>query len=127
MSDASNQPIAERTERKDAAEASQPEPSTPAAETYVLRLYVAGTLPKSVRAIANLNRICEEHLHGRYDLEVIDLYQQPGLAEGDQILVLPTLIKKLPAPPRRLIGDLSDTNRVLRALDLRPKETDGGP
>jgi circadian clock protein KaiB len=89
-------------------------------ERYVLRLYVTGTTPKSMRAIANLRRICEEHLQNRYDLEVIDLYQQPALAEGEQIIAAPTLIKKLPAPLRRMIGDMSDTERVLVGLDLRP-------
>src|SRR5579862_8317452 len=90
-------------------------------DRYVLRLYVTGTTPKSLRAIANLKQICEEHLKGRYDLEVIDLYQQPRLAEGDQIVAAPTLIKRLPDPLRRLIGDMSDTDKVLVGLDLRPK------
>ena len=90
-------------------------------ETFVLRLYVTGTTPKSLRAIANLQKICEEHLKGRYDLEVIDLYQQPVRAEGEQVVAVPTLIKQLPAPLRRLIGDMSDVERVLVGLDLRPK------
>lgn len=89
-------------------------------ETYVLRLYVTGTTPRSIRAIANLKQICEEHLKGRYTLEVIDLYQQPGLADGDQIVAVPTLIKRLPEPLKRLIGDMSDTDKVLVGLDLRP-------
>lgn len=88
---------------------------------YVLRLYVTGTTPKSLRAIANLQKICEAHLKGRYDLEVIDLYQQPALAEGEQIVAAPTLIKRLPDPLRRIIGDLSNTERVLVGLDLRSK------
>ena len=88
---------------------------------YVLRLYVTGTTPKSIRAIANLQKICQEHLHGRYDLEVIDLYQQPMLAAGDQIVAAPTLVKQLPDPLRRIIGDMSDTARVLVGLDLRPR------
>jgi circadian clock protein KaiB len=91
------------------------------ADEYVLRLYVTGTTPKSLRAIVNLKEICEEHLQGRYDLEVIDLYQQPVLAEGEQIVAAPTLIKKLPSPLRRIIGDMSDVDRVLVGLDLRPK------
>ena len=91
-------------------------------ERYVLRLYVTGTTPRSVRAIANLKRLCEEHLQGRYELEVIDVYQQPVLTAGEQIIALPTLIKKLPLPLRRLVGDLSDTERVLLGLDLKPKE-----
>ena len=86
---------------------------------YVLRLYVAGQTPKSVLAITNLKRICEENLQGQYDLEVIDLFQQPHLAQGEQIIALPTLIKKLPPPLRRIIGDMSDTGRVLVGLDLR--------
>jgi circadian clock protein KaiB len=98
--------------------------STPnAAESnrYILRLYVAGQTPKSVLAIANIKRICEEELQGQYDLQVIDLYQQPQLAQGEQIIALPTLIKKLPPPLRRIIGDMSDTERVLVGLDLRKK------
>jgi circadian clock protein KaiB len=88
-------------------------------ESYLLRLYVTGTTPQSIRAIANIKNICEEHLKGRYDLEVIDLYQQPSLAKGEQILAAPTLIKRLPLPLRRIIGDMSGTERVLVGLDLR--------
>jgi circadian clock protein KaiB len=88
---------------------------------YVLRLYVAGQAPKSVDAITNLTIICEEHLKGRYVLEVVDLYQQPRLAQGDQIIALPTLIKKLPLPQRRIIGDMSNTELVLVGLDLRSR------
>ena len=88
---------------------------------YVLRLYVTGTTPQSVRAITNIKKICEEHLKGRYELEVIDLYQQPQLAQGEQIIAAPTLIKKLPLPLRRIIGDMSKTERVLVGLDLRKK------
>lgn len=89
-------------------------------ERYLLRLYVTGMTPRSTRAVANVRRICEEHLHGRYDLEVIDIYQQPTLAKGEQIIAAPTLIKKLPLPLRRVIGDMSNTDRVLLGLDLRP-------
>lgn len=89
------------------------------ADKYILRLYVAGQTTKSVRAISNLKRICEEYLSDRYELEVIDLYQQPQLAEGDQIIAVPTLIKELPEPLRRVIGDLSDTEKVLVGLDLK--------
>ena len=92
---------------------------SPQSGTYVLRLYVAGVTPNSVRAIANLKRICEEHLQGHYTLEVIDLYQQPELAEGEQIIAAPTLIKQLPLPLRRVIGDMSNQERVLVGLDLR--------
>ena len=76
--------------------------------------------PRSTRAVENVRTICEEHLHGRYDLEVIDIYQQPTLAKGEQIIAAPTLVKKLPLPLRRVIGDLSNTDRVLLGLDLRP-------
>ena len=90
-------------------------------EQYVLRLYVTGMTPRSVRAVENVRAICEEHLQGRYDLEVIDIYQQPTLAEGEQIIAAPTLIKKLPLPLRKIIGDMSSTERVLVGLDLRAK------
>jgi len=88
---------------------------------YTLKLYVAGLSQKSANAIANLNKICEENLQGCYQLDVIDLYQQPQLAEGEQIIAIPTLIKKLPPPLRRIIGDLSNTERVLVGLDIRMK------
>jgi len=88
---------------------------------YVLRLYIAGVTPKSTRAIMNIKKICEEHLKGRYELEVIDIYQQPTLAKGEQIIAAPTLLKKLPLPLRKFIGDMSDTERILVGLDLRPK------
>ena len=91
----------------------------PPSERYVLRLYVTGMTPRSTRAVENVRTICEEHLHGRYDLEVIDIYQQPTLAKGEQIIAAPTLVKKLPLPLRRIIGDLSNTDRVLLGLDLR--------
>lgn len=90
-------------------------------EKYVLRLYITGVTPRSTQAIANIRRICQEHLEGRYDLQVIDIYQQPALAKGEQIIAAPTLIKKLPHPLRRVIGDMSDENRVLLGLDLRHK------
>jgi circadian clock protein KaiB len=90
-------------------------------ETYVLRLYVTGSTPRSLRAIADVRQFCEEYIYGRYDLEVIDLYQQPQLAEGEQIIAAPTLIKKLPLPLRRIIGDMSQSERVLVGLDLRRK------
>jgi circadian clock protein KaiB len=88
---------------------------------YELRLYVTGMTSRSARAIANIKQICEEHLEGRYDLQIIDLYQQPVLAEGDQIIAVPTLIKKLPLPLRRIMGDLPDRQPVLIGLDLKPK------
>jgi circadian clock protein KaiB len=86
---------------------------------YILKLYVAGQSPKSVKAIANIKKLCEANLQGRYVLEVIDLYQQPQLAQGEQIIAVPTLIVKLPAPLRRIIGDLSNTERLLVGLDIR--------
>lgn len=88
---------------------------------YLLRLYVTGATSKSVKAINNIKQICEEYLKGRYQLEVIDIYQRPSLAMGEQIIALPTLIKKLPPPLRKIIGDLSDTERVLFGLDLKQK------
>ena len=87
---------------------------------YELRLYVAGQTPKSLAAFANLKKICEEHLAGRYRIEIIDLLEQPQLAAGDQILAIPTLVRQLPPPLKRIIGDLSNTERVLVGLDLRP-------
>jgi circadian clock protein KaiB len=89
---------------------------------YVLRLFIAGTTPKSSRAVANIKEICERDLEDRYDLEVVDIYQQPALAKGEQVIAAPMLIKKLPLPLRKFIGDLSDTERLLVGLDLRPKE-----
>jgi len=88
----------------------------------VLRLYVTGTTPKSVVAITNIRKICDEHLKGTYDLEVIDIYQQPMLAKGEQIIAAPTLLRKLPLPLRRFIGDMSDTEKILLGLDFRPKK-----
>lgn len=91
---------------------------------YNLRLYVAGQTPKSLAAIANLKRICEEHLAGRYTIEVIDLLVTPQLAAGDQIVALPTLVRRLPPPLKRIIGNLSDTERVLVGLDIRDRKAD---
>jgi circadian clock protein KaiB len=89
---------------------------------WELRLYVAGQTPKSLTAFSNLKRICEDHLKGRYRIEVIDLLENPRLAEGDQILAIPTLVRKLPEPIKKIIGDLSNTERVLVGLDLRVAE-----
>lgn len=89
---------------------------------WTLRLYVAGQTPKSVAAFANLKRICEEHLKGQYRIEVVDLLENPTLAQGDQILAVPTLVRQLPPPVKRIIGDLSNTERVLVGLDIRPSE-----
>ena len=94
---------------------------TPPEEHYVLRLYVTGMTPRSTEAFASIKAICEERLQGRYELEVIDIYQHPQLAIDEQIIAVPTLVKKLPAPLRRLVGDLSNHDRVLLGLDLRRK------
>ena len=91
-----------------------------AAKLWQLRLYVTDSTPKSLTAFSNLKKICENHLEGRYRIEVIDLMEQPQLSKGDQILAVPTLVRKLPQPVRKIIGDLSDTERVLVGLDLRP-------
>ena len=90
---------------------------------YVLRLYVTGMTPKSTQAISNVQKLCEEPLADRYELKVIDIYQQPKLAKGDQIIAAPTLIKKPPLPLRRLIGNMSDTERFLVGIDLKPKNS----
>jgi circadian clock protein KaiB len=92
-----------------------------AADKYCMRLYVTGTTPKSVRAIANVKRLCETYLKGRYQLEVIDIYQQPALAKGEQIIAAPTLIKRLPLPLRRFIGDMTNSERILLGLNLCPE------
>jgi circadian clock protein KaiB len=99
----------------------QPRKTRAAAGFFDLRLYIAGQTARSLAALANLKRICDEHLEGRYRIEVIDLLEHPQLAQGDQILALPTLVRKLPEPIRKLVGDLSDTERALVGLDLRPR------
>ena len=86
-----------------------------------LRLYIAGQTPKSVAALANLRRICDEHMNGQYEVEVIDLMESPHLAQKDQIVAIPTLVRQLPEPLKRIIGDLSNTQRVLIGLDLQPR------
>lgn len=91
-------------------------------EKYVLRLYVTGMTPKSINAIENIRKICEENLQGRYELEIIDIYQQPEYAKKEQILAAPTLIKKLPLPLRKFIGDMSNKEKILIGLDLVPKK-----
>jgi circadian clock protein KaiB len=104
-----------------ASTAKQPDSASRRRESklWQLRLYVAGQTPKSVAAFSNLKAICESHLEGRYRIEVIDLVEHPQLSKGDQILAIPTLVRKLPEPVRKIIGDLSDTERVLVGLDLR--------
>lgn len=96
-------------------------PPAQRAPSYVLRLFVTGTTARSARAIANLRRVCEQHLRGTYDLEVVDIYQHPTSAQEYQIVAAPTLVKMLPLPLRRIIGDLADEERVLAGLDLSPK------
>ena len=111
-----------KTKRKtDSSKAARAKP----ADLWKLRLYVAGQTPKSLLAFTNLKRLCEERLQGRYTIEVIDLLKTPQLAEDDQILALPTLVRKLPEPIRKIIGDLSNTERVLVGLDLRLRASGG--
>ncbi len=98
-----------------------PREREPAEQAWELRLYVAGHTPKSITAFDNLKKICEEYMPGKYHIEVIDLVKSPQLAKGDQILAIPTLVRKLPAPLKKIIGDLSNTVRVLVGLDIRPK------
>ena len=105
------------------AATAEPMESAPSdAETWHLRLYVAGESPKSLRAFANLKQLCETHLADRYEIEVVDLIEHPRLARGDEIVAIPTLVRKLPAPMRKIIGDLSDTDRVLVGLQLMSKQ-----
>lgn len=94
--------------------------ATPETKAWELRLYVAGRTPKSVTAFANLKKICEEHLAGEYRIEVVDLMEHPQLAQQDQILAIPTLVRKLPEPVRKIIGDLANKERVLVGLEIRP-------
>lgn len=89
-------------------------------ECWLLKLYIAGQTPRSIAAFANLKQVCEEHLEGKYHIEIIDLLVNPQLAKGDQILALPTLVRKLPEPIKKIIGDLSDTERLLVGLDVKP-------
>ena len=106
-----------KTKKKTGVRTRKPKPPKP--EFWKLRLYVAGQTPKSVRAFANLKELCEEHLKGRYQIEVIDLRENPQLARGDQIVAVPTLVRRLPVPVRTIIGDLSNSVRLLVGLDLR--------
>jgi circadian clock protein KaiB len=108
----------------DTREPRSPDAAAGASATWNLRLYVAGQTPKSVRALENLKRLCEEHLPGQYLIEIVDLVVNPRLAKEDQILAIPTLVRKLPDPMRKIIGDLSDTDRTLVGLQLRPAAVD---
>jgi circadian clock protein KaiB len=105
--------------RKDSAEKLDLAMSVSVKDKYILRLYITGSTSRSIQAITNLKKICDEYLEGRYELEVIDLYKNPSLAIGEQIIAAPTLIKKLPLPFRRIIGDMSNKEKVLFGLDLR--------
>lgn len=98
-----------------------PQDDTEDAAGWVLRLYIAGQTPKSLAAISNLHRICQDHLAGQFHIEVIDLLENPQLAEGDKIIAIPTLVRKLPEPIRKIIGDLSDTEKTLVGLQLKPR------
>lgn len=98
----------------------KPVKSAPVPEVWILKLYVAGQTPKSIAAFANLKAICDEHLAGKYRIEIVDLLKNPTLAKGDQILAIPTLVRQLPPPVKKLIGDLANTQRVLIGLDIKP-------
>ena len=98
----------------------KPVKSLPAPEVWILKLYVAGQTPKSIAAFANLKAICDEYLCGKYRIEIVDLLKNPTLAKGDQILAIPTLVRQLPPPVKKLIGDLANTERVLIGLDVKP-------
>lgn len=111
---------------RDAAKALEAASKAARNQPYTLRLYVAGLTPRSQEAIRTITAICEEHLKGRCDLEVIDIYQHPVLAKGEQIIAAPTLIKKLPLPLRKIIGNMADKEKILVGLDLKPKGRDNG-
>ncbi len=113
--------MAKKSIKKSTLQAFEETNQTRQKESYVLRLYVTGVTPQSLKAVKNIKKICEDYLKNRYELEIIDIYQQPLLAEGEQIIAAPTLIKKLPFPLKKLIGDMSNTERVLLGLDLQPK------
>ena len=106
--------------KKEPTKKKKPAKSAPSEEVWILRLYVAGQTPKSIAAFANLKGICDEHLAGKYRIEIIDLLTNPTLAKGDQILAIPTLVRRLPPPVKKLIGDLANTERVLIGLDIKP-------
>ena len=95
-----------------------------AKERYVLRLYVSGMTPKSINAIENVRKLCEQYLHGRYELDIVDIYQQPDVAKTEQLIAAPTLIKKLPLPLRRFIGDMSNKDKILVGLDIIPEKNE---
>ena len=113
-------PLVTKTKRAQTTARTNGQKQAPKSDFWALRLYVAGQTPKCITAFANLKKLCEEHLQGRYDIEIVDLLKQPQLARGEQIVAVPTLVRKLPPPMRKIIGDLSNTERVLVGLDLRP-------
>ena len=114
-------PRVSRTKKFAATEAMEQALAQQDKEKYILKLYITGMTPRSQEALRNVEKICREYLGDRCELQVIDIYQQPTLAKGDQIIAVPTLVKKLPLPLRRLIGDLSQKDRILLGLDLKPK------
>ena len=111
----------EKTNIKNATKAFDQTVADKSPDKYILRLFITGATSRSVLALSNLKKICEEYLEGKYELEVVDLYQNPSLAKEEQIIAAPTLIKKLPLPFRRIIGDMSDMEKVLKGLDLKKK------
>lgn len=118
---ATSKQLPARKQAKDGSERNNNRKSTPFKRpVWELRLYVAGMTPTSIRAFENLKRLCEEHMHGAYKIQVVDLLERPMLARGDQIIAVPTLVRRLPTPVKKIIGDLSNTERVLVGLDLRP-------
>jgi|SRR5215213_56701 len=113
--------LAKKSRRRPPTNGRPPQDGSEDSNRWNLRLYVAGQTPRSLTAFKNLKEICEEYLKGKYHIEVIDLMENPTLARGDQILAVPTLVRKLPQPIRKIIGDLSDTERVLVGLDIQPR------
>ena len=116
----SKQPVIRKPAKGASARGNKQKPAPFKRPVWELRLYVAGMTPTSIRAFENLKRLCEEHMHGAYKIQVVDLLERPMLARGDQIIAVPTLVRRLPTPVKKIIGDLSNTERVLVGLDLRP-------
>lgn len=111
-----------KAKESDSSEEFEKKAQVKGTEKYVLRLYVTGMTPRSIKAIENIKKICEENLHGRYELDIIDIYQQPEYAKKEEIIAAPTLIKQLPLPLRKFIGDMSNKDKILVGLNLVPKE-----
>ena len=116
-------PTAKKTAAKSRAPARAQAPRRPGGKSWTLRLYVAGQTPRSLTAFSNLKRLCEEQIAGQYQIEIIDLMKDPELAQRDQIMAIPTLVRKLPAPIKRVIGDLSNAQRVMIGIDLEPAKS----